>query len=145
MFILYIFDIIFNPISNYFQLELPYWLRWIGGGIFASADLFFIWIHYHLGLNFFSTLKIRTNHKLIITGPYKRTRHPMYTAFFMMHIGVFLITANWLLGVISISGLIVLFVFRIKKEENMMIENFGSEYENYMKRTYRFFPKFSGF
>ena len=145
MYILYTIDIIINPLSNFFQLSLPYWLRWIGVCMFASADVLFIWIHRHLGSNFFSTLKLRNNHELIITGPYKRTRHPMYSAFYLWHIGMFLISANWLIGVSWISGLTFIVAFRVKKEEDMMIEYFGSEYENYMKRTYRFFPKFFRF
>jgi protein-S-isoprenylcysteine O-methyltransferase Ste14 len=52
-----------------------------------------------------------------------------------------LLTANWIfvaVCVLSILGLI----WRVPKEEQMMIEAFGEEYKDYMKRTGRFFPKF---
>jgi protein-S-isoprenylcysteine O-methyltransferase Ste14 len=39
--------------------------------------------------------------------------------------------------VLSILGLL----WRVPKEEQMMIEAFGDEYKAYMQRTGRFFPK----
>jgi protein-S-isoprenylcysteine O-methyltransferase Ste14 len=142
MYFLYILDVIVDPLSNYFQIQLPLWLRWFGVGMFASADILFIWIHRHLGPNFFSTLKLRENHELIVSGPYKRIRHPMYSAFYMWHIGMFLISANWLIGVVWISGLTILVIYRVKREEKMMLEKFGTKYEDHIQNTYRFFPKF---
>jgi protein-S-isoprenylcysteine O-methyltransferase Ste14 len=34
-------------------------------------------------------------------------------------------------------------VTRVNDEEQMMIEQFGDEYINYMQKTGRFFPRFS--
>jgi protein-S-isoprenylcysteine O-methyltransferase Ste14 len=51
------------------------------------------------------------------------------------------LTGNWIFVAIcalSILGLL----WRVPKEEQMMIETFGDEYKDYMKRTGRFFPKF---
>jgi protein-S-isoprenylcysteine O-methyltransferase Ste14 len=51
-----------------------------------------------------------------------------------------LLTANWIfvaVCVLSILGLL----WRVPKEEQMMIEAFGDEYKAYMQRTGRFFPK----
>jgi protein-S-isoprenylcysteine O-methyltransferase Ste14 len=51
-----------------------------------------------------------------------------------------LLTANWIfvgLAVLSIGGL----VWRVPKEEQMMLEAFGDEYKAYMQRTGRFFPR----
>lgn len=39
--------------------------------------------------------------------------------------------------VLSITGLL----WRVPKEEQMMVEAFGDEYKAYMQRTGRFFPK----
>ncbi len=143
MYILYIIDININPLSNFFQLSFPVWVRWFGVGMFASADILFIWIHKHLGPNFFSTLKLRENHKLIVSGPYKRIRHPMYSAFYMWHIAMFLISANWLIGITWLIGLTIIVIYRVKNEEEMMLNKFGEDYAMHMKQTYRFFPKFS--
>ena len=39
--------------------------------------------------------------------------------------------------------LIILFPFVARKEEQMMVREFGDEYRDYMKRSGRFFPKVS--
>jgi len=61
---------------------------------------------------------------------------------FGVGIGLALLTANWcfvLFAVAMIAG----FVIRAPREERMMLEAFGEEYQVYMQRTGRFFPKFS--
>jgi protein-S-isoprenylcysteine O-methyltransferase Ste14 len=51
-----------------------------------------------------------------------------------------LVTANWafvLMVALTVLGL----VSRTPKEEQMMIEQFGDEYREHMRRTGRFFPR----
>jgi protein-S-isoprenylcysteine O-methyltransferase Ste14 len=54
-----------------------------------------------------------------------------------------LIAANWFL----IAFLVISFVdlaLRIPKEEEMMVEVFGEEYQAYIQRTGRLLPKYRG-
>ena len=51
-----------------------------------------------------------------------------------------LITSLWWLGVGMITPLFIL-LLRTSKEEARLIETFGDEYREYMKRTGRFFPR----
>jgi protein-S-isoprenylcysteine O-methyltransferase Ste14 len=123
------------------HIQIPLWLRWIGLPIGLGAIIYFIIIHEALGKNFSPKLRIKKEQTLVTTGPYKRIRHPMYVAFFILHIAVFLIVANWIIGISWIVFLLVIIIIRIKPEENMMLVRFGKEYEEYMKRTGRFFTK----
>jgi protein-S-isoprenylcysteine O-methyltransferase Ste14 len=55
-------------------------------------------------------------------------------------IALSLLTANWIFVAVcalSAGGLL----WRVPKEEKMMIEAFGEEYKVYMQRTGRFFPR----
>jgi protein-S-isoprenylcysteine O-methyltransferase Ste14 len=126
---------------DFAALPLPLWLQIFGVIIGIAALLLFIWVHRHLGKNFSINLKIFSEQQLVDTGPYRQVRHPMYTAFYLLHIAAFLITANWFIGVTWISGLTVIIFLRIKREEKMMLEIFGSRYRSYMQRTGRFLPK----
>jgi protein-S-isoprenylcysteine O-methyltransferase Ste14 len=68
-------------------------------------------------------------------------RHPLYASTFGWGAALSLLTANWIfvaVSVLAIAGLVA----RIPKEEQMMIDAFGDEYNAYMQRTGRFFPKF---
>jgi protein-S-isoprenylcysteine O-methyltransferase Ste14 len=63
----------------------------------------------------------------------------MYTALIAIGIGLFLLSANWYFG-LPFFATIVVIILRIKKEEEAMIEKFGEDYIQYMKRTKRFIP-----
>ena len=50
---------------------------------------------------------------------------------------------NWLIASLGLLTFIVMAI-RTPKEEANLIEKFGDDYRNYMKRTGRFFPKLGG-
>lgn len=115
--------------------------RWAGAIICLLTLPWFAWVHHVLGHNFSSTLNIRANHTLVTSGPYRWVRHPMYTAFYVLHLATIPATANWFLGLSWLAGLIVVISLRVDREEAMMIRQFGQEYRAYMARTGRFLPR----
>jgi len=122
------------------SLPLPNWLRWVG----AAVGLVAVWLGYvsyrTLGSSFTPTLKTKERHPLVAQGIYRRVRHPMYTSFFTLLAAYFLLSANWLIGLL---GLVysLLIVERVGHEERMMLDTFGEEYRRYVRRTGRFFPR----
>jgi protein-S-isoprenylcysteine O-methyltransferase Ste14 len=124
------------------KVLLPSWLRFVGAFMAILALLWFISIHRSLGSNHSVKLKIKESQKLITDGPYRWIRHPMYSAFFMLHIATFLLTANWFIGLTWMGGLAVIIFLRVKREEAMLLSAFGGEYRSYMEKTGRFFPVF---
>jgi len=85
-------------------------------------------------------LKPKNEQKLVTSGPYSRVRHPLYSVHNLFNLGMVLLTANIPLIIFAIIG-VPLTYMRMKDEERMMIEEFGSEYEEYRDRTGRIFPK----
>lgn len=123
-----------------FHIPLPDWLRWAGFGIGIVSVIFWTWTQLTLDTQWSAQLQLKRNHQLITTGPYARIRHPLYACIFGWCAALMLLTANWIFVgacLLSIAGLL----WRVPKEEQMMIEAFGDEYKDYMKRTGRFFPK----
>ena len=108
------------------------WLRWTAAIICLLTLPWFAWVHHVLGHNFSTTLNIRANHTLITDGPYRWVRHPMYTAFYVLHLATILATANLFLGLTWLAGLIVVISLRVDREEAMMIRQFGDAYQVYM-------------
>lgn len=124
-----------------FLLILPAWLRWTGFGVGILAVVFWTWTQVTLDTQWSAQLQLTRDHHLITTGPYARIRHPLYAGMIGWCAALSLLTANWIfvaVCVLAIGGLL----WRVPKEEQMMIEAFGDEYKEYMKRTGRFFPKF---
>lgn len=121
-------------------LALPSWLRWFGFLIALAALMLFYWVLRSLGRNFSTTLTMKKDQTLVVQGPYRWVRHPMYTSFVLLWVGYLLISANWFIGLTGILGFVLAIVVRTPMEEQMMIERFGDEYHAYMKRTGRYLP-----
>jgi len=124
-----------------FQMPFPNWLRWFGIGFGFLSIPFLLWVHYVLDEEWSITLKLQTGHRLVTSGPYRRIRHPMYTALIMYELSWVLVSASLLFLVYYVIT-VILMIVRIPKEERMMLENFGEEYRSYMKRTGRLLPHF---
>lgn len=122
------------------NVSMPPSLRWLGVIVGFLALLLFVWVHRNLKENFSIKLRITDKQNLVVTGPYRWVRHPMYTAFYLLHIAAFFLTANWFIGVTWFIGLNIIIFSKVKREEAMMMEMFGDQYSAYMKRTGRFMP-----
>ncbi len=129
-----------SPWMRALSIPLPGWLRWAGFALGLASLALWTWTQAALGKEWSPQLQLREEHHLVTTGPYARVRHPLYTAMLGWGTALALVTANWVfvfLAVAVIAGLAA----RVPKEEQMMIEEFGDQYREYMKKTGRFFPK----
>lgn len=123
--------------------RLPAWLRWSGAGLGAACLPLSYWVFSTIGKNITPTVETRENHELVTNGPYRWVRHPLYSVGISFFISLSVLAANWLMGLASLLVLAMLLV-RLPKEEAKLIERFGNEYREYMKRTGRFFPRLKG-
>jgi len=125
-------------------LLLPHWMRWFGFCVGLGALLIFFWVLRSLGRNFSTTLTINKAQTLVTRGPYQWVRHPMYTSFIVLWVGLLFLSTNWFIGLTGVLGFVLAIVVRTPKEEQMMIDRFGDEYIAYMKRTGRYLPRWLG-
>jgi protein-S-isoprenylcysteine O-methyltransferase Ste14 len=122
-----------------FGLSLPDWLRWAGFALGLASLGLWTWTHVALGRFWSAQLQLRAAHRLITNGPYARMRHPMYTAILGWMVSLGLMIGNWI--PLAFGALVAVWLrLRVPREEQMMLERFGDEYREYMKRTGRFFP-----
>jgi len=120
--------------------SLPSWWRWVGGGLGIVIVPLIYWMFSSLGKNVTDTVAIRREHSLVTSGPYRWVRHPMYSITLLAVVGFSLLSANWFIGVTGLVAL-ALIVVRTPVEERKLIEKFGDEYRQYIKRTGRFCPR----
>ena len=126
-----------------YAFTLPTWLRWTGFGLGLLSVAFWTWTQIHLDTQWSAQLQLRKEHRLITSGPYARIRHPLYSAMFSWGIALALLNANWIfvaLAILMIAGILV----HIPREEKLMLEAFGDEYQAYIRRTGKYFPKLRG-
>lgn len=108
--------------------------------LFVAALGLFYATHKALGRNWSVTLAVRAEHSLVTGGGYRFVRHPMYTAFWMWAIAQSLTLQNWLAGPAGIIGFGTLYLLRVAREEALMRDTFGAEWEAYAARTPRILP-----
>ena len=131
----------FNPIwLGVLSVPFPNWLRWLGIALGCASFILYIWALATLGKEWSPHLQTRKNHHLVTTGPYALMRHPLYSAYIIFMTSIALLTANLFFIPLLVVSIIV-FVLRIPKEEQMLIETFGEEYRIYMQKTRGLLPK----
>jgi protein-S-isoprenylcysteine O-methyltransferase Ste14 len=128
------------------NLPLPLWSRWAGLVFaligFALLDLLSkSWAQVTLGKSWSDTPRMMKGQTLIINGPYQFIRHPIYTAFILILGSTLLISSNWLIGLAWLGMTALEVISRIGFEESLMLEYFGDQYRDYMKKTGQLIPR----
>jgi protein-S-isoprenylcysteine O-methyltransferase Ste14 len=93
-----------------------------------------LWARYNLGQFWSGRITLKEDHHLIRSGPYVYVRHPIYTGLDLAAIGSALSIDRWrcvLGGFIIIVG----FVIKAKREEALLLQQFGASFEEHRKRT----------
>jgi protein-S-isoprenylcysteine O-methyltransferase Ste14 len=122
------------------SVSLPGWLRWAGVGAMAIGCGLLVWTFRSLGRNLTDTVVTRQAHTLVLHGPYRWIRHPLYGSAALLTVAMSLIAANWFLFAIGVL-VFCLLVIRTRTEEEHLVRRFGNGYRTYMQRTGRFVPR----
>ncbi|MBI1745436.1 MAG: isoprenylcysteine carboxylmethyltransferase family protein [Acidobacteria bacterium] len=132
------------PIFDYYNLPptLPrvFGLRILGVALLCLGILIRYISIRTLGRFFTAHLKVNEGRRLIQEGIYKNLQHPSYFGMIFSFVGLPLafcslygLTYMIFIGIPSI-------LFRINLEESFLMEEFGNEYVEYRKHTYKFIP-----
>jgi len=121
------------------------WLRPPGLLVLVISTIFTLWARIILGTMWSAIPRIRPNHSLRTSGPYRITRHPIYTGLLGMIIGSLLMFAShqWFITVIEIlfvAETLFILCLKIKREEYLLLATFGEEYVQYQKRVPQLLP-----
>lgn len=121
-------------------LSFDAWLVITGSGLVFLGAVLFIWARRTLKRNYSGHLSVKSGQALMQSGPYRFIRHPAYTGYLLMALGISL-------GYSSLAGLISTFVvllpgliYRINFEEKLLTIHFGEDYRRYQETTKRMIP-----
>jgi protein-S-isoprenylcysteine O-methyltransferase Ste14 len=115
--------------------EAPLW----GVVLTAAGLLFTFWARWHLGGNWSGAVTVKQDHTLIVSGPYRWVRHPIYTGITVAIFGTAL-AAGTARAFVGAALILVGFVIKLRVEEDRMRETFPAEYADYSRRTARLVP-----
>jgi protein-S-isoprenylcysteine O-methyltransferase Ste14 len=79
--------------------------------------------------------------ELVLTGPYRYVRNPIYMGVLAIFLGHFLWFGYWALLMYMVFAFIGVHLFVLLYEEPTLKKKFGAAYEEYLKRVPRWIPK----
>jgi protein-S-isoprenylcysteine O-methyltransferase Ste14 len=126
------------------KIGLPEWTRWLGVALGAACVWMVYWLFSSIGDNITATSATRSEHRLVTRGPYRWVWHPLYTMGSSLFVSIGIVADNWFIAALGLLAFILM-AARTPREEANLIEKFGDEYREYMKRTGRFLPKIGSF
>lgn len=139
----YPISILLPPILNFFSLGRlpdPFFIGAAGVGIMVLGLVVRVWSMQTLGRFYTRVLTISEGQTIVQSGPYRVIRHPGYLGTLLVWIGLPTSQANWIAICLVILFMGIAYGRRIKAEEEMLVQEFGEEYRQYMKHTWRLVP-----
>ena len=114
-------------------------VRWLGLVLCVLGLVLTSWARAALGRMYSGQVTIQESHQLIKTGLYRYVRHPIYLGMLCFALGLSFLFRSWI-GLVVMIPIVGGLLLRIKDEEGVLHKEFGSEWEAYCKRSWRFIP-----
>ena len=116
------------------------WIRYgFAVGLIVIGLGFSIWARAVLGSNWSGTVTVKVDHELVMTGPYRRVRHPIYTGILLAVLGTWL-AAGQVRGLLAFLIALLALWLKSRVEERWMTREFGEQYGAYQRRTWALLP-----
>jgi protein-S-isoprenylcysteine O-methyltransferase Ste14 len=125
-------------------LRIELWPRTLATGLLGdlvalAGLLVMLWARVVLGRNWSGGVNLKQDHELIMRGPYRFVRHPIYSGLLLLFFG----WAIWGGHVRDFAGwalALVLLWIKASAEEKLMTQHFGSGYRDYKARVKALVP-----
>lgn len=117
-------------------------LQYIGFILIAAGIILREWAIYVLGKHFTVRVQVRKEANLVTWGPYRYVRHPSYTGTLLAVIGIAIAVGTWFGALFALALKLVAYRYRINVEEEALQQAFGSEWDDYKRKTWKLIPGF---
>lgn len=118
------------------------WVQYLGLLVLLGGAFIRLWSMVTLGQYFSRVVAIQKGHRLITSGPYRFVRHPAYTGMMMIYVGALLGIGTWAGALLTLLLLGAAVLYRIRVEEQALLQQFGEEYRRYGEGRGRLLPGF---
>jgi protein-S-isoprenylcysteine O-methyltransferase Ste14 len=88
------------------------------------------WARIHLGRLWSANVAVQEGHSVVRTGPYRLTRHPIYSGLLLALLATAIQRDSWA----AFAGwalLVVAFVIKLRQEEKLLLATLGTDYARY--------------
>ncbi len=119
---------------------IPLTLAWIGLALIVMG-LAIRWAAILTLRKFFTVnVAIQPDHRIVQTGLYGLVRHPSYLGSIVSFVGLGIAFSNWISLALLLVPITLALVRRIEIEEWVLLQKFGSQYDDYCRNTWRLIP-----
>jgi protein-S-isoprenylcysteine O-methyltransferase Ste14 len=113
----------------------------IVGFIAALSGMFLAsWARIVLGRYWSDKVILQTEHRLMRNGPYSCMRHPLYSGALLAVFGTALVLGE-VRGLVSFTVLLLNYAIKAKREERILAERFGEEFQAHTHQTGFLLPR----
>jgi protein-S-isoprenylcysteine O-methyltransferase Ste14 len=100
---------------------------------------FAIWARVTLGSNWSGLPNVKREHELIVKGPYKLVRHPIYSGLLLALAGTAIADGRsvWVLSLVLLAAS---YAVKMRQEEQLMMQTFPQDYPAYRRRVKALIP-----
>jgi protein-S-isoprenylcysteine O-methyltransferase Ste14 len=118
--------------------RVPNIAHFVGISIFLFGICYRLWAIRTLGLFYSHRVRTVSQHQIVVSGPYRFTRHPAYAGMILINAGISIYFFNWVTICMFLLFLVPAILLRIVIEEKTL---FGIEgYSEFAKKRKRLFP-----
>ena len=125
-------------LKNSFDATLD-WLVYVGYGLCVAGLGLVLWCAFLYRKAKTSILPHTADSNMIETGPFGRSRNPIYVSMLLMFIGICLIADAPTALLFAVPTYLALRYYVIAREEAYLFRRFGDEYTSYQSRVRRWF------
>ena len=122
-------------------------IRWQRTAFFLLALIFILlgvvlrwYAIWTLGHYFTRDVAVSVDQQVVQHGPYCLIRHPAYSGTFLTMLGIGLAMTNWASLISLLFFVFIGHFYRVKIEEQALVQTIGQPYIEYMRHTRRFIP-----
>jgi protein-S-isoprenylcysteine O-methyltransferase Ste14 len=110
------------------------------GAVLVTLGLgFAIWARTHLGQYWSGAVGLKSEHRVITSGPYAFVRHPIYTGLLLAFLGTAL-AEDQISGLFAIVLASIACIRKLRIEETLLVHQLGEEYQTYQHRVKALIP-----
>lgn len=125
-----------------FQIWInPPLLAWGMLLVVAAGITLCVWARLHLGSLWSAAVTRKEGHRVVDSGPYRLVRHPIYTGFIVMDLGLAVLCGS-ALALVGVAVITVGLWLKARVEEQFLSEELGAAaYSAYKARTPMLMPR----
>jgi protein-S-isoprenylcysteine O-methyltransferase Ste14 len=98
-----------------------------------------IWSRKTLGAEWSQDVELKQGHKLVVSGPYRFMRHPIYTGHLLMGLGTATVS-GLVIAFVGLASFVAGFWIKLSQEERLLLRSFPDEYPAYKTRVKALIP-----